>query len=107
MRIIEMPNRPADLEFLRDPKADWTIYVPVGSVAKGKALAGACAACHRPDLKGAANVPPLAGRSPTYLTRQMFDIQQGTRVSPLMKPVVAKLTNQDFVAIGAYLASLE
>lgn len=107
MRIIEMPNRPADLEYLRDPKADWTVYAPVGSVAKGKALAGTCTACHGPDLKGVANVPPIAGRSPTYLTRQMYDIQQGTRVSPLMKPVVAKLTNEDFVAIGAYLASLE
>jgi cytochrome c553 len=107
MRIIEMPNRPADLEFLRDPKADWTIYVPVGSVARGKALTGTCRVCHGPDLQGLGNVPPIAGRSPTYLTRQLYDMQQGTRVSPLMKAVVADLTNEDFVAIGAYLASLE
>ena len=114
MRIIEMPNRPDDLEFLRDPKADWTMYVPVGSVDKGKALATtgggrtmACGVCHGPDLKGIATVPPIAGRSPTYMVRQMYDMQQGTRVSPLMKPVVAKLTNEDFVALGAYLASLD
>ncbi len=114
MRIIEMPNRPDDLEYLRDPKADWTIYAPVGSIEKGKALATtgggktmACGVCHGPNLKGLASVPPIAGRSPTYMTRQMYDMQQGARVSPLMKAVVAKLTNEDFVAIGAYLASLE
>jgi len=113
MRLIEMPNRPDDLEYLRDPKADWTIYAPAGSIDKGKALATtgggktmACGVCHGPNLKGAGTVPPIAGRSPTYMTRQMYDIQQGTRVSPLMKPVVAKLMNEDFVAIGAYLASL-
>jgi cytochrome c553 len=114
MRIIEMPNRPDDLEYLRDPKADWTIYAPVGSIAKGKALATtgagktvACGVCHGPDLKGVANVPPIAGRSPTYMVRQMYDMQQGARVSPLMKGVVAKLTNEDFVALGAYLGSID
>jgi cytochrome c553 len=114
MRIIEMPNRPEDLEYLRDPKADWTMYVPIGSIEKGKALATtgggktlACAVCHGPDLRGIGNVPPIAGRSPTYMVRQMYDMQQGARVSPLMKGVVAKLTNEDFVALGAYLASVD
>jgi cytochrome c553 len=38
----------------------------------------------------------------------MFDMQVGTRHgewSELMKPVVAKLTNEDFVAIAAYVSS--
>jgi cytochrome c553 len=114
MRIIEMPDRPDDLEYLRDPKAEWTMYAPVGSIGRGKVLATtgggktmSCAVCHGPELNGAGNVPPIAGRSPTYMVRQLYDMQQGARVSPLMKGVVAKLTNEDFVALGAYLASLE
>jgi len=53
-------------------------------------------------------VPGLAGRSPSYAVRQMYDMKVGTRKglwTDLMKAVVANLTDEDFVAIGAYLAS--
>ena len=41
--------------------------------------------------------------------RQLWDIQQGTRKghwSPLMKQVVAKLTQDDMLNLAAYVASL-
>jgi len=53
-------------------------------------------------------VPSIAGRSPSYLARQLWDIQQGTRngaQAQLMKLVVANLTEEDLVAIAAYVAS--
>lgn len=56
-----------------------------------------------------AEVPGIAGRSPSYVVRQLYDIQQGTRKSALaqlMKPVVANLDGDDLVAIAAYVASL-
>ena len=55
------------------------------------------------------DVPRLAGRSPSYLMRQLYDLKNGVRKGPtteLMKPVVANLTEEDMVAIVAYLASL-
>jgi cytochrome c553 len=58
---------------------------------------------------GMADMPGIAGRSPSYLVRQMYDFQQGTRrgkMSPLMQPVVAHLTSEDMVDIAAYVASL-
>ena len=62
------------------------------------------------DLMGAADaaIPPIAGRSPSYMVRQMWDVQQGTRNSEppnLMKLIVANLTREDMVAIAAYVAS--
>ena len=54
-------------------------------------------------------VPALAGRSPSYIVRQLYDIQHGTRTgqwTELMKPVVAGLSADDLVAIAAYTASL-
>ena len=57
---------------------------------------------------GAADVPPIAGRSPSYIARQLFDIQQGTRNGPavqLMRLVVSKLTPEDMVDVAAYVAS--
>jgi len=53
-------------------------------------------------------VPGIGGRSPSYLARQMFDMQAGARNgewTQLMKPVVAKLTNDDLVNIVAYVSS--
>jgi cytochrome c553 len=53
-------------------------------------------------------VPGLAGRSPSYLVRQLYDMQQGVRKgiwTELMKPVVAHLSDEDMIAIAAYTAS--
>jgi cytochrome c553 len=65
--------------------------------------------CHGPGLKGLATVPPIAGRSPSYVVRQLNDIKTGARAgiaTQLMKATVANLAVDDMVAIAAYLASL-
>jgi cytochrome c553 len=57
---------------------------------------------------GLGPVPGIAGRSPSYMVRQLYDMQQGVRKgvwSDLMKPVVANLTDADMLAIAAYTAS--
>jgi cytochrome c553 len=115
-RIIETAENLQQVE-LRNDASGFVAYVPVGSVAKGKALVTAggagktipCAICHGPDLKGKGDVPSIAGRSPSYIVRQLFDIQNGTRGGAdtlLMKPTVAKLTLDDMISIAAYAASL-
>jgi cytochrome c553 len=114
-RIIETPENLEHAE-LRHPRSGWIAYAPVGSLKKGEALVMtggsgrtvACTVCHGADLRGMGPVPGLAGRSPSYMARQMFDMQQGARKgqwTELMMPVVAKLTADDFVSITAYLAS--
>ena len=113
-RIIEAPNDVERFE-LRDPRSGFTAYVPPGSIQKGAALVASggnktvpCGICHGPDLNGLGPVPAIAGRSPSYIVRQLWDLQQGTRRgtwSALMKPVVEKLTQDDMLAIAAYVAS--
>jgi cytochrome c553 len=108
-RIIEMPEDTERSEIFRDPRSGFIAYVPRGSVAKGKALAATCGVCHGADLKGLGPVPGLAGRSPSYVVRQMVDMQQGARKgvwTELMMPVVKNLSNDDLLAIAAYTASL-
>jgi cytochrome c553 len=116
MRILETPVNAEATEVLRDDHSPFYAYVPVGSIKKGEALAtkGAkitqCAACHGEGLKGLGPVPGIAGRSPSYLARQMHDMQQGARNGPwtqLMKPVVANLTDEELIDIVAYTASLK
>lgn len=115
-RIVEAPDDVEQFE-LRDSRSQFTAYVPVGSIAKGEALAksgGAgttipCLICHGADLKGLGPIPGIAGRSPSYLVRQLYDFKHGGRAgagSAQMQPVVDKLTEDDMIALAAYIASL-
>ncbi len=114
-RIVEVPEN-LERTSLRDPGSGFVAYVPPGSIRKGEVLVttggagktAACGICHGADLKGLGPVPPLAGRSPSYVVRQMYDMQHGVRRgawSDLMKAAVAKLTIDDMVSIAAYTAS--
>jgi cytochrome c553 len=86
--------------------------VPPGAVAKGRRIAARlnCAQCHGQKLTGSGSTAPrIAGRSPSYLARQLYDFQQGTRhgeMAAQMQPVAAKLSAADIVNLTAYVASL-
>ncbi len=130
-RIVEVPQYRERTRFY-DSHAGFVAYVPVGSLKKGenlvttggativggKTVAGktvGCATCHGIDLRGMSvapggttPVPALAGRSPTYIFRQLYDMQKGARKganAALMQPVVGLLAEDDMISIAAYLAS--
>jgi cytochrome c553 len=113
-RIVETPENLAATE-LRDSGSGFIAYVPPGSLKAGEALVktGAgrttpCGVCHGADLRGLGPVPRLAGRSPSYLVRQLYDMQHGARAgawTPLMMGVVRDLTPDDLIAIAAYVAA--
>lgn len=115
-RIITLPQ---DQERVtkRDPHSGFIAYVPPGTLAKGEALvknggAGktiACATCHGETLQGLGNVPRIAGVHPIYIVRQLHLIKDGFRNGPdtqLMKKPVEQLTDDDILAIAAYVGSL-
>src|SRR5258705_1155324 len=123
-RVIELPEDAEKAE-LRDSHAGFVAYVPKGSIARGEELATtggdhvvngkivkgktvACGICHGPQMKGLGNVPSLAGRSPIYLVRQMYDFKHGARtgkeVAPMI-PVVIGLTQDDMLNLAAYISS--
>jgi cytochrome c553 len=119
-RIVEVPEDADAVEIQRSPRIGFIAYAPVGSIKRGEELVTtggnktvACLACHGPDLRGmtltgVGTMPGLAGRSPSYIVRQLFDLKTGRRhgkQADLMKPVVANLTTDDMLAISAYLAS--
>ena len=127
-RILETPKDIEGNQTYRNSRGTWVAYVPVGAIKKGQELVTtggmtvvdgkivqgkttACGTCHGQDLLGVApDVPPLAGRSPSFLAREIFDFQQGVRTgsnsnAALMKLVVDKLTPDDIINITAYLGS--
>ena len=124
-RIIETPEDEVQTETHRNPHVGFVAYVPPGSLERGKDLVTTggmrivgdtvvqgrttpCVTCHGLDLLGVSDVPPIAGRSARYITRQMWDIQQGTRngeAVQLMKMAISRLTGDDLTAIAAYVSS--
>ncbi len=109
-RLLEMTRDPE----LHERRADGQLYVayaPVGSIARGKSLAGStCAACHGEHLQGVGLIPPLAGRSPTYILRQLVAFKTGARAGAAgapMKAVVASMKIDNMIDVAAYAASLQ
>ena len=101
-----------------DTRLQGIAYVPVGSIAKGEALVTTggngktlpCGKCHGNDLRGLGPIPGIAGRSPSYLTRQTYDMKYGARAglgSKMMTSVVAELKEEDVDALAVYVASLK
>ncbi len=116
-RIIELPLDP-ELATARHPYSGFTAYAPVGSLARGETLATTgdggrtlpCAICHGEGLRGLGEAPRIAGISPLYTVRQLYDFQSGTRagtLAVLMAATVVNLSTDDMIALAAYLASLD
>ncbi len=104
-RIVEMPD---DLEAFekRDPRVTYTAFVPPGSLDRGKAVVRrvGCTGCHGDGMKVWG-----AGRSPTYIFRQLIAFRTGARHDDGAAPMTAvagKLTPADMVAVAAYWGSL-
>ena len=101
----------------RDPHARFVAYVPPGSISRGEALVKTgggrtvpCAVCHGSNLEGTEEIPPITGRSPTYMVRQLFEFKAGVRRGAQafqMVPTVANLSLDDMIDLAAYLATLD
>lgn len=85
-----------------------------GNRAHGQQIAAqACSACHGMDGRGVSpQFPALAAQLPEYLAKQLKAFKAETNAKPkrpsaVMTPIVAALTDADFVDIAAYYWKLE
>ncbi|MGN6729217.1 MAG: c-type cytochrome [Rhodanobacteraceae bacterium] len=113
-RVVETPANFDDYQYGSDRTA-YIAYVPPGSIARGAVIASrgagaaaACESCHGTNLQGAGVIPPLAGRSPTYIVRELILFREGTRTNPEAAPMrteASQLGIDDMIAVAAYAAS--
>jgi cytochrome c553 len=78
-----------------------------GDAAAGKAKSKACAGCHGANGEGVKPNPVLAGKSEDELVQAMKDYKSGKRPNPIMKSMVASLSDQDMANVAAYFASVK
>jgi cytochrome c553 len=122
-QILEVAVDPEQSEKLDNPHFGYIANVPSGSIVRGQRLVRGdttsetsaeggiqrCASCHGVDLRGLPDAPPIAGRSPSYLVRQLYDFKTHARRgagSASMAPVAGELTAAQMADIAAYLATL-
>jgi cytochrome c553 len=108
-RVLEL-TKDAQAHERRADGLLYIAYVPTGSIGRGRSLAqSTCVTCHGDKLQGVGLIPPLAGRSPTYLLRQLVAFGTGARAGASgapMKPVVAGMKLDNMIDVAAFAGSL-
>lgn len=76
------------------------------ATAKAAAIASeVCAGCHGADGNSLVpTFPKLAGQQKVYLLRELKDYKSGKRVSEIMAPLVANLSDDELTQLAAYYA---
>ena len=78
-----------------------------GDAAAGQQKAQVCAACHGStglSTYATAQAPIIGGQYADYIVRALKDYKSGKRDNPVMKGLVASLTEQDMEDLAAYFA---
>jgi cytochrome c553 len=76
------------------------------SIGRGATLALRCTMCHGARGLSQADTPNLAGQYPDAIYKELVDFKTGARVSAIMAPLVANLSDADMRDLAAYYAYL-
>jgi cbb3-type cytochrome c oxidase subunit III len=88
------------------PAADAPAAAKPDLNAGGTKFGATCAACHGADgNSGVPANPKLAQQHPEYIMKQLQDFKSGKRVSPIMQPMAAQLSDADIRNIAYWAAS--
>lgn len=84
-----------------------TSVLLAGDAVRGREKAAGCTNCHGVQgLAPAPNFPNLAGQKEGYLVKALRAYRDGERHDPIMKGMVASLSDDDILNLAAYFASL-
>lgn len=77
-----------------------------GNIENGKQKSATCFACHGVDGNSVdPQYPSIAGQYNLYLQHVLHEYKDGQRNNPIMKGMVANLSEQDIEDVAAYFSS--
>jgi cytochrome c553 len=76
------------------------------AIGRGATLALRCTMCHGARGLSQADTPNLAGEYPVTIYKELVDFKTGARVSAVMAPLVADLSDADMRDLAEYYAYL-
>jgi cytochrome c553 len=78
----------------------------LADIAAGLQKSASCTTCHGNDGNSAAAAyPNLAGQTAEYLVKQMTDLKEGRRKSPVMSPMIQIMTPEDIRDLADYFSA--
>jgi cytochrome c553 len=69
--------------------------------------ASVCMSCHGANGEGGAGVPRLAGQDTGYVANALAMFKAGTRASPVMQPIAARLDAEEIERLATYFSQLQ
>ena len=75
-------------------------------IGRGATIAQQCAICHGPTGVSRADAPNLSGQYALAIYKQLMDFKTGARLSSVMSPFGAQLSEQDMIDVASYYAYL-
>jgi cytochrome c553 len=107
LAAIGIPSRAARVA-ARVAAAAWIVaQSPAADADTAPTSSAACATCHGAQGEGtAAGVPRLAGQSAEYLDAALTKFKSGRRVSPVMQPIAAGLSDAQVRELSGWYAGL-
>jgi cytochrome c553 len=83
------------------------VTTQAGDAAAGAKKAMTCIACHgKNGISIAPNYPNLACQKEKYLVKAIKAYKSGARNDPMMKPMVAALSDSDVENVAAFFSTL-
>lgn len=85
----------------------WTAWAQADEARARKIANGVCAMCHGEQGESTSEIfPRLAGQHAEYIVKQLKAFKSGERKSTAMAEMVAKLTEDEMMALGRYYEKL-
>jgi sulfide dehydrogenase cytochrome subunit len=87
--------------------APWSTAAHAQDAAAVRGMAATCTNCHASEMRGAADIPVIAGRDKSDLLQQLKDFKSGARPATVMHQLARGFSDEELASLAGYFAALK